>query len=73
MATRAEGETQDDEAGLRPDQIVAKRAKAVVIARRGDPDNFIQLQKATVEVLKSDKQLADDYKNARETLSEVKS
>lgn len=63
-ATQQGEGSADDEAGLRPDQVVALRTRKAIIASRGNPADPKQWQKATVEVLKNDKKLADAYKNA---------
>lgn len=62
-ATQNSG-TGDDEVNLRPDQIVNLRAKKLILAKRGNAENFLEMQKAVREVLKTDKKLADAYKNA---------
>lgn len=71
-ASRAtkEGAGKEDEQGKKVSQIVYDRATKLLAARNQKVDDINLRIKATAEVLRSDKKLADAYKNADETIEE---
>lgn len=64
-ATHGGGGRGDDEAGLKPAEIIRHRVRKVLAAKRIDVPNSQQYSKATCEVLDAaDKTLKEAYKNA---------
>lgn len=63
-ATKGDDGAADDEAGLRPDQIVELRVRKAIKATRGDQTDTKLWLRTTQEVLRADKKLATAYKNA---------
>jgi hypothetical protein len=57
----------DDEKGLRADQIVSLRATKLCLSRQQDPSKGDHYFKAVTEVLRSDKELGESYKYMPDT------
>lgn len=62
-----QGETNKDEEGLRPDQILANRATKLCYSRQQDPKKADHYMQAVTEVLRGDAKLADSYKYMPDT------
>jgi hypothetical protein len=62
-----QGETAEDEKGLRADQIVPKRAMKLAYSRNQDPTKLDVYMNVVKEVLNSDPKLAEAYKYMPDT------
>jgi hypothetical protein len=66
-ATKKGQEPNEDEKGLRADQILALRADKLCYSRQQDPRKGDHYSRAVVEVLRSDPKLAEAYKYMPDT------
>lgn len=62
-----QGEGNEDEKGMRPDQILAHRANKLCYSRQQDPTKADHYMRAVTEVLRGDAKLADAYKYMPDT------
>lgn len=62
-----QGDGNEDEKGMRPDQIVAHRATKLCYSRQQDPNKSDHYMRAVTEVLRGDAKLADSYKYMPDT------
>lgn len=65
--TTQQGDNKDDEKGLRPDQVLHKRAEKLCYSRQQDPRKGDHYSRAVAEILQGDSKLSESYKYMPDT------